>query len=60
MLLLNKETNTGEEKSDIKIDLKNFTYGKQSKRPLRFYGGAIFLSCIASILSSNLVWPSYG
>jgi len=28
----------------LKKKFKNFTYGKQSKRPLRFYGGAIFLS----------------
>jgi hypothetical protein len=32
------------EKRNTKKAFKNFTYGKQSKRPLRFYGGAIFLS----------------
>ena len=32
--------------SDPKKYFKSFTYGKQSKRPLRFYGGAIFLSLI--------------
>ena len=31
------------EKSFSKKYFKTFTYGKQSKRPLRFYGGAIFL-----------------
>jgi hypothetical protein len=31
-------------KSNSKKIVEEFTYGKQSKRPLRFYGGAIFLS----------------
>jgi hypothetical protein len=43
--------------------LSVFTYGKQSKRPLRFYGGAIFLFTASKMDGSaqnSLVLPRGG